>query len=69
MIPINYLQWRHCIEVDCGIALKADFIAARIAALAQHGDEPQRFARLYGDAHLQRVIGWFRRAQGEASAP
>lgn len=68
MIPLNYLQWRHCIEVDCGIALKPDYIAARVAALAQAGDEPLRFARLYGDEHLQRVIGWFRRALAEASS-
>lgn len=67
MIPITYPQWRHCIEVECGIALKRDFIAARVAALTQAGEEPKRFARLYGDEHLQRVIGWFRRAQAEAS--
>jgi hypothetical protein len=67
VIPINYLQWRRCIEVECGIALKPDFISARVAALTQPGDEPQRFARLYGDEHLQRVIGWFRRAQSEVS--
>ena len=66
MIPINYLQWRHCIEVDCGVALKPDYIGTRLTALTQAGDEPQRFARLYGDAHLQRVIGWFQRAQAEA---
>jgi hypothetical protein len=67
VIPITYPQWRHCIEVDCGIALEPQFIADRVAALAQSGDEPQRFARLYGNEHLQRVIGWFRRAQSEIS--
>lgn len=65
MIPVNYFQWRHCIEVDCGIALLPEFIAARIDALTQAGDEVQRFARLYGDAHLQQVIRWFQRAQAE----
>lgn len=66
MIPATYAQWRHCIEVDCGIALEPQFIAARLDALARMGDEAQRFARLYGDAHLQRVIHWFRQAQAEA---
>ena len=66
MIPADYPQWRRCIEVDCGIALEPEFIAARIAALTRSGEEPQRFARLYGDAHLQRVIGCFQRARAEA---
>jgi hypothetical protein len=27
MIPRTYAQWRHCITVECGIPLSADFIA------------------------------------------
>ena len=65
MIPATYDHWRHCIEVDCGIALEPGYIQARIAALGQPGQEPSRFAKLYGDAHLQRVLGWFRRVAGE----
>jgi hypothetical protein len=64
-MPADYLQWRHCIEVDCGIALEPDFIAVRMAALTHDDAEPQRFARLYGEAHLRRVIGWFQRAQAD----
>lgn len=66
MIPTTYAQRRHCIEVDCGIALELPFIAARLDALAHAGDEAQRFTRLYGEAHLQRVIRWFHQAQAEA---
>jgi threonine dehydrogenase-like Zn-dependent dehydrogenase len=29
MIPKTYAQWRHCITVECGIPLSADFIAQR----------------------------------------
>lgn len=63
VIPETYAQWRHCIEVECGIPLTPDFINARLQALAQpRGEEAGRFAGLYGAAHLERVIGWFRRA-------
>jgi len=65
-VPVNYLQWRHCIEVDCGIELTPPFIATRLQALAsRQTEEAKRFARLYGDAHLRHVIGWFERAQQE----
>jgi hypothetical protein len=69
VIPRSYPQWRHCIEVDCGIALKPDFITARLAALTGTADEPQRFARLYGEAHLRNVIAWFLLAQSELATP
>jgi len=60
VIPATYSDWRHCIEVECGIALEQPFIQARLAILqnASH-QETQRFASLYGNTHLQRVIGWF----------
>ena len=63
VVPQTYAEWRRCIEIDCGIVLSAEFIASRIEALSRHGGaEPLRFARLYGPAHLQRVIGWFQAA-------
>jgi hypothetical protein len=68
MIPTNYEQWRHCIEIECGIALEPDYVAQRLTVLTQPGDEPERFARLYGQAHLQHVIGWFQLAQAEVLA-
>ena len=65
MIPRSYAQWRHCIEVDCGIALTPAYMTARVTVLTSQADEPQRFARLYGQAHLESVIAWFRQAQSD----
>jgi hypothetical protein len=67
LIPGDYPNWRYCIEVKCGLALKPEFLRARIAVLSDlEHEETQRFARLYGDAHLKRVLAWFRRAAAEA---
>lgn len=58
MIPQDCAQWRRCIEMDCSIPLRADFVSARLSVLrAADSDESRRFAWLYGDEHLQRVIG------------
>ncbi|NJN00523.1 MAG: hypothetical protein HC793_02525 [Aquincola sp.] len=65
VIPATYAQWRHCIEVECGIALDARYIAERLTILRQ-ADHPetQRFATLYGQPHWRRVVGWFEQAGG-----
>ena len=49
----------HNLLADFG---STDFLADRGEAA---GDEPQRFARLYGDANLKQVIGWFQRARAQ----
>lgn len=68
VIPRSYNEWRHCIEVDCGIPLTPDFVSDRIEALTRSGsEEASRFARLYGNEHLQRVIGWFHAARAAIS--
>jgi len=68
-IPETYEQWRHCIVVECGIALTVDFAARRMAVLEDEGaEETRRFRKAYGDAHWQAVRGWFSRAAGEAGA-
>jgi hypothetical protein len=67
VIPSDYASWRYCIEVKCGLALKPGFLQARIAVLSDsRQEETQRFARLFGDAHLNRVLGWFQQAAAEA---
>ncbi|AHF04676.1 hypothetical protein MARPU_13125 [Marichromatium purpuratum 984] len=67
LIPSDYASWRYCIEVKCALALTPAFLKARIAVLSDLGnEETQRFARLYGEAHLNRVLAWFRRAEREA---
>ena len=59
-IPRSFAAWQHCIEHECGIPLTPAFIQQRLAILGDAGNaEAQRFARLYGEAHRQRVLGWF----------
>jgi len=67
MIPQSYEQWRHCITVECGLALTAEFIRERLAVWCDEGAfETSRFRELYGDSHWQAVVGWFERAGREA---
>ncbi len=63
-LPKNYEEWQHCITVDCGLKLTPDYISKRIAALQNNKDHhTQRFVELYGQQHLERVLGWFMQAQ------
>lgn len=65
-IPSTYLQWRHCITVECGIPLTAEFVAQRIASLSRPGsEETLRFRKLYGDGHWRQVLAWFQQAADE----
>jgi hypothetical protein len=67
VIPSDYASWRYCIEVKCGLALTQDYLRERIAVLSDTGhEETQRFARLYGNAHREQVLAWFRQAAAEA---
>jgi hypothetical protein len=64
MIPKTFEEWRHCIEIDCGLKLTPEFIAERIAELSDVNHERTRqYVRLYGEAHRQRVLEWFERAR------
>lgn len=63
-LPETYDQWRHCIEVTCGIPLTPAFIAARLEALADdHDPHTRRFVEQWGDAHRRRVLGWLETAR------
>lgn len=63
VIPRSLEEWRHCIEVECGIALTPQYIAQRRQALARSdSEEVQQFRRLYGDRHWRAVRGWFEQA-------
>lgn len=65
-IPATYAAWRHCIEVDCGIALTREFIDARLASLRNPRDDAtERFERLYGAQHLASVTRWFEQARAD----
>ncbi len=62
----TYQDWRHCIEVQCGIPLTPTFVAQRLAELADPAHErTQKFVKTWGEAHRQRVIGWFEQASRE----
>lgn len=64
IIPQNYEEWRHCITVECGLDLTAHYISERISALQNGRDYyTQQFVKNYGQAHLNRVHGWFIQAQ------
>lgn len=66
LFPQSYLEWRHCIEVDCAIVLTPQFVSARLQALRKvQGEEVRRFVGLYGERHWQAVLAWFAQAQSE----
>ena len=64
VIPQTYAQWRHCIEVECGIAMTLPFIDERLKVWRDAGhDDTRRFAQLYGKDHCLRVQQWFEQAR------
>ncbi|MEM7044839.1 MAG: hypothetical protein AAF543_18680 [Pseudomonadota bacterium] len=66
MTPGTYEQWRHCIEVQCGIRLTSDYVEQRLSALRDSRDyQTQRFQEMWGEPHLRQVINWFERAREE----
>lgn len=67
-LPTNYAEWRHCITVECGIALTQAYIAQRLRALDNASDySTQRLIAVYGRRHHQAVIAWFQQAAAELS--
>jgi hypothetical protein len=64
MIPTNYNDWKYCIEVQCAIPLTSHFIQERITALTNPNDTHTiNFTSTYGEAYLQQVIEWYKKAQ------
>ena len=62
----TYNDWKHCITVLCGIPLTPAYVEERLAALRNPDDHGrQKFIASWGEAHLERVIGWFEQAEGE----
>jgi hypothetical protein len=58
----NYETWKTCIEIDCGIELTPAFCEQRIKALNDLNDsDTQKFIKLYGRAHTDNVIAWFKK--------
>ena len=67
-LPASYGQWKHCIEVKCGIALTGSYINSRIMQLQNKKDNhTASFIQLYGEPYHQMVIGWFKQALAEVN--
>jgi hypothetical protein len=66
MIPKTYDEWRHCITVECDIALTPEYLAKRSSILANKTNkETVTFRERYGEAHLSNVRQWFEQARTE----
>lgn len=66
MQPKNYEEWKHCITVNCGIALTTSYLQKRLDELQDEAYEnTKQFARLYGQEYQQQIIAWFSRALSE----
>lgn len=62
----TYDDWKHCITVLCKIPLTPAYVEERLATLRDPADyKTQKFLATWGDAHLERVIGWFEQAKSE----
>ena len=50
--PNTFDEWKHCITVQFGIPLTADFVTGRIEALEDRSDYGTRkFIEQWGEAH------------------
>ena len=69
MMELNtYEDWKHCITEKCGIPLTLDYIENRIMCLNDSNNyHTQKFIKVWGEAHLHRVINWFEQAKYEIS--
>jgi len=64
----TYEDWKHCITVLCGIPLTSEYIEKRLLELENSSDYGTRKSKeTWGNAHHERVISWFRRAETEMS--
>lgn len=66
MVPRNFLDWKKCVEQDCGLALTTTFIKERIHGLSDETEQHTKdFIRCYGDQYRQLVLSWFSQALKE----
>ena len=60
MIPSSYQEWKHCIEVKCGIELTEKFIEERLSELQNDTNlKTVEFVNLYGIDYKNQIISWF----------
>ncbi len=68
-IPQDFEDWRTCIEVHCRIPLTRSFVAQRLRELDDQSLlSTAQLLKHYGEAHVERVRGWFRQAARELDA-
>lgn len=61
MIPQNFQEWKKCITIDCKIELTKEFAMKRLNVyLDRNNPETQKFAKLYGQQHLNNIISWYK---------
>lgn len=67
MRPLTtYDDWKHCITEICRVPLTGEFVASRLRELRNGSDyNTQKFIRIWGEPHRQRVIDWFEQAEAE----
>lgn len=65
IIPTDFEEWRRCIEKKCGIPLTSDFAKQRLNVYRDRTlPETQRFIKLYGEEHYERIKLWFAEIAG-----
>lgn len=68
-IPQNFEQWRTCIEVHCRVPLTREYVAQRLRELEDRSVySTEQLLRRYGEAHVERIRGWFCQAAQELNA-
>lgn len=63
MIPNDYISWKHCITIDCGIELNKGLLQNRLLILTDMTSaETKKMILLYGQMHIQNLIKWMQQA-------
>lgn len=61
MIPVDYIEWRHCIEIECGLRLDEEFAVERLKTLSDFNhQETKKFVAIYGPEHLENICKWYK---------
>ena len=59
MIPRTFDEWQDCIVNKCNIPLTKEFTQKRLSVYLNKDDaETKKFISLYGEGHLNNIIGW-----------
>ena len=62
----TYQDWKHCITEICNIPLTKTYIISRINELSdRNSSATKKFIASWGEAHLNKTLGWFLQAQRE----